>query len=130
VDRGALPDPEEEGGRAPTLRVAPRSEPEETIAHAWREVLGLGEVGAEDNFFDLGGNSVSLVQVHGRLRGVLQSAVTVTDLFRHPTIAALAAFITRSGESSGLEEVRDLAARQREALERQKQLRQRSRPGE
>ena len=71
-------------GRRP--RRSPRNELERRLAAIWREVLGLAAVGVDDNFFDLGGHSLLLVQVAGRA-GARRSASTVAivDLFRFPT---------------------------------------------
>jgi aryl carrier-like protein len=90
VDRRALPAPD---GVRPQQEVAytvPRTELERTLAGLWQEVLRLDQVGIHDNFFDLGGNSLLLVQVHGRLRERLGAALPLVDLIRNPTILALA----------------------------------------
>ncbi len=67
----------------------PRGEVEEAVAAVWREVLGRPTIGRDDNFFDLGGHSLLLVEVHGRLRRQFPR-LEILDLFRHPTLAALA----------------------------------------
>jgi hypothetical protein len=91
VDRRALPEPQS----APVLRVAagPQSELEKTIASIWGEVLGLPRVGVSDNFFDLGGHSLLVVQVQRRLREACGREVSITDMFRLPTVRALAAHL-------------------------------------
>ncbi|MES2784439.1 MAG: MupA/Atu3671 family FMN-dependent luciferase-like monooxygenase [Pseudomonadota bacterium] len=88
VDRGALPDP----GSPPVVRVpaAPQSQLEQAIAAIWQEVLGVQQVGPNDNFFDLGGHSLLVVQVQRRLIEVCGREVSITDMFRLPTIRALA----------------------------------------
>jgi amino acid adenylation domain-containing protein len=91
VDPQALPLPEEIA-ESP-LEIAampPRSDLERTIAGVWSELLGLAEVGAEDNFFDRGGHSLLLVRVHARLQRLLDREIPIVELFRHPTVAALA----------------------------------------
>ncbi len=70
----------------------PRGVLEEEIAAVWREVLGVAAVGRDDNFFDLGGHSLLLAKVHARLRHRL-AGLEALDLFRYPTIAALAAHL-------------------------------------
>jgi amino acid adenylation domain-containing protein len=92
VDRRALPAPDDESEDADES-VAPRSEVERAIAAVWREVLRRERVGVNDNFFDLGGHSLLLVQVHNRLRKAFDAEVTMLDLFKYPTISALAAYI-------------------------------------
>ncbi|MEU2612182.1 amino acid adenylation domain-containing protein [Micromonospora sp. NPDC007271] len=64
---------------------------EELIAGIWREVLGRDRVGVADNFFDIGGHSMALAAVHARLTEATGRSITMLDLFRHPTVRALAA---------------------------------------
>ncbi|SCF00428.1 non-ribosomal peptide synthetase/type I polyketide synthase [Micromonospora mirobrigensis] len=78
----------------PTTWDATRIRLERLVAEVWRDVLGVAEVGARDNFFDLGGHSMRLLAVLRRLREQVGDAVTVTDLFRNPTVESLAAFLT------------------------------------
>ncbi|WP_438860626.1 amino acid adenylation domain-containing protein, partial [Amycolatopsis solani] len=93
VDRRALPDPVfETGGRAP------RTEREAVLAGIWAEVLGVERVGVDDNFFASGGDSILSIQVSARARRA-GLEVTTADLFRHQTIAALAAVVTEAGAS-------------------------------
>jgi amino acid adenylation domain-containing protein len=122
VDRKALPAPE--AGRDPAATfVPPRDETERAIAAIWREALGVEQVGADDNFFDLGGHSLLLVRVHGRIREALGADVTVVELFQHPTVGALAARLARGGAQAApaLLQVDERTRRQKAALERQKQ---------
>ncbi|MFR9778050.1 amino acid adenylation domain-containing protein [Micromonospora sp. MS34] len=67
---------------------------ERLVVDVWRDVLGVDRVGVRDNFFDLGGHSMRLLAVLDRLRARLGDVVTVTDLFRHPTVEALAGLLT------------------------------------
>jgi natural product biosynthesis luciferase-like monooxygenase protein len=91
VDRKALPEPQSTRVMLPGTE--PQSDLEGTIASIWREVLGLAQVGATDNFFDLGGHSLLVVQVQRRLREACGREVSITDMFRLPTIRALAAHL-------------------------------------
>jgi acyl carrier protein len=75
--------------------IAPRTEIEGTIAQAWREVLRLNEVGVEDNFFDLGGHSLLLVQVQTRLRDTLGQEVPIVEMFQYPSIRTMASHVAR-----------------------------------
>lgn len=100
VDRKALPAPE---GRQPELEtayLAPSTGPEKTIAGVWRELLGLKQVGLNDNFFDLGANSLLVVQAHARLREALGCDLPVVKLFQYPTINALTRFLGESEPAS------------------------------
>ncbi|KOX18394.1 non-ribosomal peptide synthetase [Saccharothrix sp. NRRL B-16348] len=93
LDRAALPAPEREASAAGGF-VAPRTEAERLVADVWADVLGLAEVGVEDNFFTLGGDSISSIRVVSRLRSSFD--VSPRDLFDHPTVAALAARLSGS----------------------------------
>ncbi|MEU4666087.1 condensation domain-containing protein, partial [Micromonospora chalcea] len=64
---------------------------EELIAGIWRDVLGRDTVGVTDNFFDIGGHSMALAAVYARLTEATGRSITMLDLFRHPTVRALAA---------------------------------------
>ncbi|HEV7516553.1 MAG TPA: beta-ketoacyl synthase N-terminal-like domain-containing protein, partial [Thermoanaerobaculia bacterium] len=100
IDRRALPAPESGAAEPRAGGRPPRPGLEGTIAAIWREVLGRERVGVEDNFFDLGGHSLLLARVHARLKAELPQAagLTMVDLLRHPTVAALAA---RLGDAAG-----------------------------
>jgi amino acid adenylation domain-containing protein/non-ribosomal peptide synthase protein (TIGR01720 family) len=69
----------------------PISELERQIAAIWAEVFGLQHVARDDDFFELGGQSVTMLQIHARLRERLATDVSVARLFQFPTVAALAA---------------------------------------
>lgn len=93
IDRAALPRPDI-GTVAPKVAMTPpEGELEAVIATVWREVLNVPEVGRRDNFFDLGGHSLLAVQVHRRLREATGTPLPLTDIFRFPTIRALAAHL-------------------------------------
>lgn len=72
---------------------APAGAVQELVARTWCEVLHLDRVDPHDNFFDLGGHSLHLSRVHSRLEKALQHEFSMVDLFRHPTVASLAAFL-------------------------------------
>jgi amino acid adenylation domain-containing protein len=123
IDRRALPAPEQQRQSDETF-VAPGSELEKSIASVWKELLRVESVGVHDNFFDLGGHSLLVIQAHSRLRRALgREDLTVVDLFVHPTIHALAAKLDdRPGaELVELDDVRDRAARQRDAMRRRRE---------
>jgi acyl carrier protein len=95
TDRRALPAPE-----APVEEEAaePRTEMERAVAAAWEEVLGVPVVGVHRSFFDLGGNSLLVVQAAGRLEAALGRKVPVLDIFQHATVAALARHLSGGAE--------------------------------
>jgi acyl carrier protein len=94
IDRKALPAPSAVLA-TPTVAAhsAPQSDLERTIAAVWCEVLRVPSVGSRDNFFDLGGHSLLVVQVHQRLTSALQLSFPITDLFRFSTVQAIAAHL-------------------------------------
>ncbi|MFJ6574294.1 amino acid adenylation domain-containing protein, partial [Streptomyces sp. NPDC091292] len=96
IDRGALPAPDGASAASADTYVAPRTEVERVLADAWAEILGVERVGIEDNFFDLGGDSIISIRVVARARdfGV---HVTAAQLFDHQTVAGLAS--VAAGES-------------------------------
>ncbi len=81
---------------SPVLEPAAVAPLEAHIAALWREVIGLGpeEVGLDDNFFDLGGHSMLLAVVLGRLQEELAPGLSMIELFDHPTVRDLAAHLT------------------------------------
>jgi amino acid adenylation domain-containing protein len=87
VDRTALPEPQ----NAVQERVAPRSEAEQLVAEVWGAVLRRDELSVYDNFFALGGHSLSATLVVGRLRDALDYPVPVRLLFEQPVLANFAA---------------------------------------
>ncbi|MET8100095.1 amino acid adenylation domain-containing protein [Streptomyces sp. NPDC005236] len=94
LDRAALPEPEFTG----TEYRAPRTGAERVLAEVYADVLGAGQVGADDDFFTCGGDSIRSIQVVARAktRGVL---VTTREIFEHRTVARLAELVEgRAGE--------------------------------
>ncbi len=89
LDRDALP----EGGEVRTGFVAPRGVVEVTMARVWAQVLGLERVGREDNFFDLGGDSLLGARLIFRLREVFEWEIPLRELFRCQTVGELAAAV-------------------------------------
>jgi acyl-coenzyme A synthetase/AMP-(fatty) acid ligase/aryl carrier-like protein len=68
----------------------PITDLERTVVALWEEVLEVEQIGAEDNFFDLGGNSLLMIKVYGRLRKSFGHSLSLLDLFEHPTVKSLA----------------------------------------
>jgi natural product biosynthesis luciferase-like monooxygenase protein len=109
IDRKALPAPDAVAPRAEAQYVEPGNELEQAIVEAWRETLGVQKVGVRDNFFDLGGHSLLVVRLHRRLQPVVPRPLSITDLYRFPTIASLAEHLTAEPGSSGLDRSEDRA---------------------
>ncbi|KOG48042.1 peptide synthetase, partial [Streptomyces varsoviensis] len=89
LDKAALPAPElaARGGRAPATPT------EEVLCGLFGEVLELGQVGAEDNFLELGGDSLLAMRLIARVRAVLDATVSIKELFAAPTVAGVARLI-------------------------------------
>ena len=74
-----------------TAQETPRNDRERAVAAIWEEALGVRGVGVHDNFFDLGGHSLLLPKVLTKVRALTEQEVSMVDLFRYPTVHALAA---------------------------------------
>jgi amino acid adenylation domain-containing protein len=94
LDRKALPKPEVRFARE--LDDRPRSALENTIAAIWQQVLRVDHVGIHDDFFDLGGNSLLMLQIISKIRERSSVDVDMGALFEGATVAALAAQIERT----------------------------------
>jgi acyl-CoA synthetase (AMP-forming)/AMP-acid ligase II/acyl carrier protein len=100
TDVKSLPEP---SWLRPQLKEAynrPGTEIEQEIASAWQEVLELERVGIDDNFFDLGGNSMAIVTIINRLRRELGKEIPMISMFRYRTIRSLALVLNREHEAN------------------------------
>jgi amino acid adenylation domain-containing protein len=112
----------------------PRNELEAAIARVWREVFGVDEggegIGIHDNFFDAGGNSLLLVKLHSRLQKALERNFPLVEMFKHPTIAALAASLGAEAPAQpSLDKARARTDTRRESMRQLQQLREQRRRG-
>jgi acyl-coenzyme A synthetase/AMP-(fatty) acid ligase len=115
IDRAALPAADPSPPR-PSECVLPSTELEAQLTQLWQSVLGIARVGVEENFFDIGGHSVLAVRIHRRLRELTSKRVSLTDLFRFPTIRSLARFLTAEAAPDGLDEASLRGRRRRRAM--------------
>jgi len=92
VDRRALPAPESDGASS-TLSAPPSTESEIKVAEIWQELLNRKRVGINDNFFDLGGHSLLVVQLQSRLRKQLDCRISLVELFQRTTVFAIASYL-------------------------------------
>ena len=126
IDRNALPAPDRgrlEGSAADL--VAPETDAESVIAGVWQDMLSLDAVGVETNLFDLGANSLMMVQAAGRIGQAMERNITVVEMFRHPTVRALAVHLSATGagrpvDDPGLRESQDRAQLRRESMQRRR----------
>jgi amino acid adenylation domain-containing protein len=114
IDRRALPPP---ARSVPTAspESLPVTEAEQTIAKIWCEALEVPEVGIDENFFDVGGDSLNIARVHDEVRTIFGDKVTIATLFAHPTIRSLASHLAGRAPA-------DLAKQISERAEKQKKV--------
>ncbi|HEX5758393.1 MAG TPA: amino acid adenylation domain-containing protein [Thermoanaerobaculia bacterium] len=123
VDRRALPAPDGSAREPREGYVAPKSELERLVAGVWRELLGVERVGLDDNFFDLGGHSLLLIRAQRKLSQTLGRQIPVTDLFRSPTVSALAGRLAGAAAAQPPDSGKERAELRRESQQRQGGLR-------
>jgi amino acid adenylation domain-containing protein len=97
IDRGAVQRWTPEAVASASGRRPPRDDLEIVLCDLWAGVLGVSEVGVDDDFFDLGGSSYSMVQLSARIRAEAGYSIELTDLYQASTVARLAA-VFRGGE--------------------------------
>jgi amino acid adenylation domain-containing protein len=114
VNRAALPAPTAAAsadGEEQTETITPI---EQALIEIWREVIGVEKVGVDDDFFDLGGHSVLVAQIVGRVRQVFEVELTMRHLFGAPTISALARIVEQlldeELQSLSVKEIQQLTA--------------------
>ena len=103
IDRQALPAPDQARPDSSAAFLAPSTAMEHTIADIWRQALQVDKVGIDDNFFDLGGHSLLMTQVHEAIRqrlGLSLQRFQLVELFQHPTIRTLAASLARHEQNA------------------------------
>jgi amino acid adenylation domain-containing protein len=123
VNRKALPALERLRPELETAYAIPRTAIERTIASIWQEALGVEKVGLHDNFFDLGGHSLLLVQVCDKLQKVLNRPIIIADMFRYPTISSLSSYLDgEEASQSNAQQIKDLAHKERTAIKRRRLL--------
>ena len=96
VDRRALAGRRGDGRQPAPAHVPARTFLEEVLAEIWAHVLGVERVGIQDNFFDLGGQSLLAIRLVSRLRSVFQIELPLRSVFDRPTVGALAREIARA----------------------------------
>ncbi len=92
LDRNALPEPDGSISTGVAYE-APTNSIEKSIAAIWQDILSLDRAGLDDNFFDLGGHSLSLIKVHNEIDKIYPGITKITDLFAKPTIRKIAELI-------------------------------------
>ena len=117
--RGAARARHRSGPGWPSEYVAPQSDLENTLARLMESGAAPGQVGVNDNFFDLGGDSLLLTTLHRHLQDELKREIPITDLFQFPTIRSLAAHLAPgAAPTSAVEDKIQARARQQRAVAR------------
>jgi amino acid adenylation domain-containing protein len=124
IDMRALPAPAPPSAEAAADFVLPDGELEEIIAGTWRETLRLEQVGAHTNFFEMGGHSLLMAQVHIKLQTALGRELSIIELFQFPTVSSLAAHLAdRSAENVSLRQGRERAESRRARMGQRRRVR-------
>jgi len=90
IDRDEMPKPDISCRNIKSDFVKPRTVTEEMLANIWKDVLNLQQLSIQDNFFELGGHSLLAIQVISRIRQAFSVELLLHDLFKFPTVLALA----------------------------------------
>ncbi len=98
LDRRALPEPADDAF-VQSRYEAPQGETEQAVAALWAELLGVERIGRHDNFFALGGHSLLAVRMLNRLRAMQAGDLSLSSLFDHPTVSAVAQAIDSGSRS-------------------------------
>ncbi|MHA4895139.1 non-ribosomal peptide synthetase [Pedobacter sp. PWIIR3] len=100
IDRKSLPLPSLKNTPSPPNDAIPRNESEILIARLWADQLGIDDLGIHDNFFDLGGHSLSAVKVIVQIKKETGKYLPLGSLFKYPTIAELAGLLKDNKKST------------------------------
>jgi amino acid adenylation domain-containing protein len=92
IDRKALPAPDVKRPDLDAAFAAPQTAVQKTLANVWADLLAIDRVGIDDNFFDLGGNSLLSIQAVAQLEGH-GLKLPIVKLYQHPTVRACAAYL-------------------------------------
>ncbi len=90
VNRHALPDPTDEDRLISTEYVAPRTPTEQILTAIWTDILGMKQVGINDDIFEMGGHSLLFARIIARIRVEFGVALSLDVIFNAPTVALLA----------------------------------------
>jgi SAM-dependent methyltransferase len=89
LDRRALPEPDQARPAVGPSVIPPRGHVEQVIADVWRSLLRVRAISIVDNLFELGANSLMVVQAQDRMQQILGTEISMVEFFRYPTIASL-----------------------------------------
>ncbi|WP_150273107.1 non-ribosomal peptide synthetase [Paenibacillus tepidiphilus] len=126
LDLKALPEPENNRRNVLTEYADAASDKEKKVKQIWEAVLGAGNIGVNDNFFDIGGHSLLVLQVYYQIRESFGTSLTVVDMFKYPTIRSLCEVLEEaSGSFAEVAAVSEQAQSGKEAMrEKRKRLKE------
>lgn len=127
LDKRALPSITADPIELNSTRVPPRSEVEQQIAEVWAHALGHKNMGCDDNFFDLGGDSLRMMRVRNELQRCFNRELPIVEMFRCTTIRKLAEHIAAQPSGPKLREPEDRFASRKAAVRRSLEARQQAR---
>jgi len=128
VNRKALPAPTDIA--TDDSYIMPETDAERLIATVWQEVLNIefDKIGIHNNFFDLGGHSLMVVQLQSKLQAIFQQDISVVELFEHPTIHSLAEYLrNKNTEISSAKNQADNRRSRKDSMKQRRQIRQKQR---
>jgi acyl-CoA synthetase (AMP-forming)/AMP-acid ligase II len=120
IARDKLPAPALDGEKRKSQRDIPKRATEKKILEVWQTLLGTGEIGIHDNFFDVGGHSLLAIEATALLNEDLDAGLSVAQFFQFPSIAAMSAHLDGGGVTDETRSAADRMARRKEALARRK----------
>ncbi len=112
IDRRSLPAPENKRPELDTLFAEPSTPLQKKLAELWCVLLDIDRVGIDDNFFDLGGNSLLALQMIARLKTELDRDLSVVALYQHPTIRGIEHIMEGKSEETFYEKAQKLLAKE------------------
>ncbi|HKR03180.1 MAG TPA: amino acid adenylation domain-containing protein, partial [Bacteroidia bacterium] len=104
IDKRSLPKPELKRPELDTIFVEPQTDLEKTFAKIWSKLLRIDKIGINDNFFDLGGNSLMALQMIAKLKTENGIDLPVVKLYQHPTISAIVKMSTQADKEQSFYE--------------------------
>jgi acyl-coenzyme A synthetase/AMP-(fatty) acid ligase/acyl carrier protein len=120
VDRSLLPAPVPTTTETPSGASSIKAGTEEIISSIWKKLLEVDRLASTDNFFDLGGDSILLVEAHAELQQALNRKFSVTDLFQFPSIRSLSSYLDGQAAQPASTDIADRIRKQRDALAKQR----------
>ncbi len=128
VNRNALPAPTDVATE--DSYIMPETDAERLIATVWQETLNIefDKIGINNNFFDLGGHSLMVVQLQSKLQAIFDQDISIVELFEHPTIHSLAQYLkNKNTEISNTKNQADNRRSRKDSMKQRRKIRQKQR---